>query len=65
MVQIKHCRYSSSRSQMFLIVGFFKNFANVTGKPLRWDFFLKKLKALSPATLFKKDSNIGFLLSNL
>ena len=43
---------------MFLKVVVLKNFANFTGKQLRWNFFLIgisfKLKALSPATLLKK-----------
>ena len=57
-------RYSSSRSQMFLKVGVLKNFANFTGKQLRWYFFLIKLKALSPATLLK-DCDTGVFLWNL
>ena len=52
-------RYSSSRSQMFLKIGVLQSFANFTGKQLHWNFFLIKLKALSPATLLKKDSNSG------
>ena len=39
---------------MFLKVVVLKNFANLTGKQLRWSFFLIKLKALSPGTLLKK-----------
>ena len=41
---------------MFLKVDALKNFANFTGKQLRWNFFLIKLKALSPATLLKQCS---------
>ena len=47
-------RYSSSYSQMFLKIGVLKNFANFTGKQLRYNFYLIKLKALSPATLLKR-----------
>ena len=47
-------RYSSSYSQMFLKTGVLKNFANFTGKQLRYNFYLIKLKALSPATLLKR-----------
>ena len=39
---------------MFLEVGVLITFAYFTGKQLRWNFFLIKLKALSPATLLKK-----------
>ena len=45
---------------MFLKVGVLKNFANFTGKQLPWNFFLLNLKALSPVTLLKKDSNTCF-----
>ena len=47
---------------MFAKVGVLKNFANFTEKQLRWNFFLIKLKAHSPATIFKKDSNTGVFL---
>ena len=40
---------------MFLKVGVLKNFANFTEKQLRWNFFLIKLKALSSATLLKRE----------
>ena len=39
---------------MFLKIGVLKKFANFTGKQLPWNFFLIKLKVLSPATLFEK-----------
>ena len=39
---------------MFLKVVALKNFADFTGKQLRWSFFLIKLKTLSPGTLLKK-----------
>ena len=58
-------RYSSSRSQMFLKIGVLKSFAYFTGKQLHWNFFFIKLKALSPATLLKKESNSGVFLWNL
>ena len=44
---------------MFLKTGVLKSFGNFTGKQLHWNFFLIKLKVLSPATLLKKDSNSG------
>ena len=46
----------SSRSQMFLKIGVFKNFAIFTGKQLCWSLFLIKLLGFRPATLFKRDS---------
>ena len=58
-------RYSSSRLQMFLKIGVLKNFANFIGKQLHWNFFFITLKALSPATLLKKDSNSSVFLWNL
>ena len=39
---------------MYLKIGVLKNFANFTGKQLRGNFFLIKLKALSLAALLKK-----------
>ena len=39
---------------MFFKIGVLKNFVNFTIKQLCWNFFLIKLKALSPATLLKK-----------
>ena len=59
----RKCR--NSRSQMFFKIGVLKNFANFTRKQLRWNLFLVKLKALSPETLLKKDSNTGVSLWNL
>ena len=47
---------------MFFKIGALKNFANFTGKLPRWNLFLIKLKTLSPATLFYKDSNTGVFL---
>ena len=35
----------SSRLQIFLKIGILKNFANVTGKDLRWSLFSKNLHA--------------------
>ena len=46
----------SSRSQMFLKIGVFKNFTIFTGKQLCWSLFLIKLLGFRPATLFKRDS---------
>ena len=39
-----------------------KNFANFTGKPLRWSLFFTKLQAFRPATPLKKDSYTGNFL---
>ena len=39
--------FRSSRSQMFLRIGVLKNFANFTGKHLRWSLFLIKLQSCS------------------
>ena len=39
---------------MFLKIGVLKNFANFSGKNLRWSLFLIKLQVLGPATLLKK-----------
>ena len=49
----------SIRSQMFFKTGVLKNSANFTGKDLCWSFFLRKLQAQRPVTLFKKVSNTG------
>ena len=49
---------------MFYKIAILKNFAIFTGKHPRWNLFLIKVKAHSPATLFKKDSNTGVLLRN-
>ena len=57
--------FRSSCSQMFFKVGILKNFANVTGKELDWSLFLINLLALRPATLLKRDFNIGMFLWNL
>ena len=46
----------SSRSQMFLKIGVFKNFTIFTGTQLCWSLFLIKLLGFRPATLFKRDS---------
>ena len=47
---------------MFFKIGVLKNFANFTRKNTRSNLFLIKLKALSPATLFKKEFNTGVFL---
>ena len=47
----------SIRSQMFFKIGVLKNSANFTGKHLCWSFFLIKLQAQRPVTLFKTVSN--------
>ena len=47
---------------MFFKIGVLKNFANFAGKHPLSNLFLIKLKALSPATLFKKDFNTGAFL---
>ena len=39
-----------------------KNFANFTGKRLRWSLFLIKLQAPRSATLLKRDSNTDVFL---
>ena len=39
-----------------------KNFANVTGKHLRWSLFLMKSYAFRPATLLKRDYKIDLFL---
>ena len=43
-------KYRSNRSQMCFKIGALKNFANFTGKHPRWNQFLTKFKALTPAT---------------
>ena len=52
----------SSRSQMFLKIGVFKNFTIFTGTQLCWSLFLIKLLGFRPATLFKRDSQTGVFL---
>ena len=39
--------------------GVLQNFAMLTGKDLCWSLFLIKLQAFRPATLLKRDSDIG------
>ena len=46
----------SSRFQMFLKIGVFKNFTTFTGKHLCWSLFLIKLPDFRPGTLFKRDT---------
>ena len=55
----------SNRLQIFFKIAVLKNFANFTGKKLRWSLFLIKLQAFRSATLLKRNSNIGVFLKNL
>ena len=55
-------KYTGSRSQMFFKIEILKHFTNLTGKHLRWSFFVIKLQALRPETLLKTDSNTGIFL---
>ena len=55
----------SSRSQKFFKIGVLKNSANFTGKHLCWNLFLIKFQVRRPATLLKRDSNLGVFLWNL
>ena len=41
-----------------------KKYSNFTRKHLNWSLFSIKLQALRPATLSKRDSNTGVILSN-
>ena len=58
-------KYRSSRWQMYFRIGVLKNFAIFTGKHQCWSLFLINMQAWTPATLLKRDSNIGFFLWNL
>ena len=51
-------------TQKQLFADVLQNFAIFTGKHLCWNFLLKNLEAWSPATLLKKDSNIGVFSQN-
>ena len=51
----RHRRCSARKSGL-------KNFANFTGKHLRWSLFLKKLWTFMPATLLKRDSSTAVFL---
>ena len=44
---------------MFINKNVFKDFAIFTGKQLCWSLYLKKLKPFRPASLLKRDFNIG------
>ena len=44
--------------EVFYKTDFLKSFSKFTGKQLCWNLFLIKLYSSSPATLFKRDSNI-------
>ena len=50
---------SSSRSQMFFKICILKNVPIITGKHLRWSFFLIKLQTWRAAALLNRDSNTG------
>ena len=54
--------FKGSPSQMFFKIDVLKNFVIFTGKHLCWSYFLIKLQASRPATLFKRDCNTGVLL---
>ena len=55
----------SSHSRYSVKKGVLKNFANFTGKCPCWSLFLKKLQALSPDILLKRDSNTDAFLWSL
>ena len=52
----------SSRWRCFVKTGVLTNFANFTGKHLRWSLFLIKLQVWRPTTLLKGDSSTGDFL---
>ena len=52
----------SSHRKCFVKEGVLKNFANFTGKRLRWSLFLVKRQDFWLATLLKRDSNTGVFL---
>ena len=51
--------------EVFYKKGVFKNVSNFIGKHLCWIFFLIKLQAFRPATLWRRGSNTGVFLWNL
>ena len=53
--------FSRTCTQMFFGIDVLRNFA-FKRKHLCWSLFLTKLQDLGPATLFKRDFNIGFYL---
>ena len=48
-------RFKSRRSQMIFKIDVLKNLIKLTGQKLCWSLFLRKLQALRPATLSKRD----------
>ena len=54
--------FKSSCLQMFFRIGALKNLAIFKEKQLSWSLFLTKLRASSPAALFKRDSNSAIFL---
>ena len=64
MVIIELCKkcdvcFKSSHRRCSIKKAVLKNFAKFTGKHLCWNLFKKKLQALGPTTLLKRDSNTG------
>ena len=57
----KFSLFRSNHRRCSVKKGVLKNFANFTGKHLRWSLSLIKLR---PATLLKRDSNTGVFLWN-
>ena len=53
-------KFRSSRWQMFFKIGVLKNFANFTGKHLRWSLFLIKLEAQTCNFIKKRLQNRCF-----
>ena len=54
--------FKSSRSHVFFKIDSMKNFAILTGKHLCWSLILIKFQTWRPASLLKKDFNIGVFL---
>ena len=59
-VRSRHCR--SSCSKTFIKISVLKYFAIFTGKHLCWGPLSRKLQVLKPASLTKRDSNMGVFL---
>ena len=52
----------AATEEMFYKKTVLKNFTILTGKHLYWSLFVIKLQAFKPATLWKRDFNIGVFL---
>ena len=63
-IHCNHCKFRSSRPEVFRQTGILKNLSKFTEKHLCQSLFFYKVAGLMPATLLKRDSGTGFFLVN-